>query len=37
MTINASAVVALGMYLAVGEQQGVPRAKLSAARSRPTC
>jgi len=28
MTINASAVVALAMYLAVGERQGVPRAKL---------
>jgi methylmalonyl-CoA mutase N-terminal domain/subunit len=28
MTINASAVVALAMYEAVGEQQGVPRAKL---------
>ncbi|GEJ57399.1 acyl-CoA mutase large subunit family protein [Anaeromyxobacter diazotrophicus] len=28
MTINASAVVALAMYVAVGEQQGVPRAKL---------
>ena len=28
MTINASAVVALAMYVAVAEQQGVPRAKL---------
>src|SRR5512136_1050870 len=28
MTINASAVVALAMYLAVGEKQGVPRARL---------
>jgi methylmalonyl-CoA mutase, N-terminal domain len=28
MTINATAVVALAMYVAVGEQQGVPRAKL---------
>src|SRR5574340_783248 len=28
MTINASAVVALAMYVAVGERQGVPRAKL---------
>jgi methylmalonyl-CoA mutase N-terminal domain/subunit len=28
MTINASAVVALSMYVAVGEKQGVPRAKL---------
>jgi methylmalonyl-CoA mutase N-terminal domain/subunit len=28
MTINASAVVALAMYVAVGEKQGVPRAKL---------
>jgi methylmalonyl-CoA mutase, N-terminal domain len=28
MTINASAIVALAMYVAVGEQQGVPRAKL---------
>ncbi len=28
MTINASAVVALAMYVAVGEQQGVPREKL---------
>jgi methylmalonyl-CoA mutase N-terminal domain/subunit len=28
MTINASAVVALAMYVAVGEQQGVPRARL---------
>jgi methylmalonyl-CoA mutase, N-terminal domain len=29
MTINASAVVALCMYIAVGEQQGVPMAKLA--------
>jgi methylmalonyl-CoA mutase N-terminal domain/subunit len=28
MTINASASVALAMYIAVGEKQGVPRAKL---------
>ncbi len=28
MTINASAIVALAMYVAVGEKQGVPRAKL---------
>jgi len=28
MTINASAVVALAMYVAVGEKNGVPRAKL---------
>jgi methylmalonyl-CoA mutase N-terminal domain/subunit len=28
MTINASAVVALAMYVAVGERQGVPRARL---------
>ena len=28
MTINSSAAVALAMYLAVGEEQGVPRAKL---------
>jgi len=28
MTINASAVVALAMYVAVGEKQGVPRARL---------
>ncbi|HEY7724869.1 MAG TPA: methylmalonyl-CoA mutase family protein [Anaeromyxobacteraceae bacterium] len=28
MTINASAVVALAMYVAVGEKQGVPRSKL---------
>jgi methylmalonyl-CoA mutase N-terminal domain/subunit len=28
MTINASAVVALAMYVAVAEQQGVPRARL---------
>jgi methylmalonyl-CoA mutase N-terminal domain/subunit len=28
MTINATAVVALAMYVAVGEKQGVPRAKL---------
>ncbi len=28
MTINASASVALAMYVAVGEKQGVPRAKL---------
>ena len=28
MTINAPAIVALAMYVAVGEQQGVPRAKL---------
>jgi methylmalonyl-CoA mutase N-terminal domain/subunit len=28
MTINATAVVALAMYVAVGERQGVPRAKL---------
>jgi methylmalonyl-CoA mutase N-terminal domain/subunit len=28
MTINASAVVALAMYAAVGEKQGVPRARL---------
>jgi len=28
MTINATAVVALAMYVAVAEQQGVPRAKL---------
>ncbi len=28
MTINASAIVALCMYIAVGEQQGVPMAKL---------
>jgi methylmalonyl-CoA mutase N-terminal domain/subunit len=28
MTINASASIALAMYVAVGEQQGVPRAKL---------
>jgi methylmalonyl-CoA mutase N-terminal domain/subunit len=28
MTINASAVVALAMYVAVAERQGVPRAKL---------
>ena len=28
MTINASAVVALAMYVAAGEKQGVPRAKL---------
>jgi len=29
MTINASAIVALCMYIAVGEQQGVPMAKLA--------
>ena len=29
MTINASAVVALCMYIAVGEKQGVPMAKLA--------
>lgn len=29
MTINAPASVLLAMYIAVGEQQGVPRAKLS--------
>ncbi|HET7824606.1 MAG TPA: methylmalonyl-CoA mutase family protein [Anaeromyxobacter sp.] len=28
MTINATAIVALAMYVAVGEKQGVPRAKL---------
>jgi methylmalonyl-CoA mutase N-terminal domain/subunit len=28
MTINASAVVALAMYVGVGEKQGVPRARL---------
>ena len=28
MTINASAIVALAMYLAVGEQQGAPRSSL---------
>ncbi|HET8539763.1 MAG TPA: methylmalonyl-CoA mutase family protein [Anaeromyxobacter sp.] len=28
MTINATAVVALAMYVAVGEKQGVPRARL---------
>ena len=28
MTINASAIVALAMYVAVGEQQGVPRERL---------
>jgi methylmalonyl-CoA mutase N-terminal domain/subunit len=28
MTINASAIVALCMYIAVGEQQGIPMAKL---------
>jgi methylmalonyl-CoA mutase, N-terminal domain len=28
MTINSSAAIALAMYLVVGEQQGVPRAKL---------
>jgi methylmalonyl-CoA mutase N-terminal domain/subunit len=28
MTINATAVIALAMYVAVGEQQGVPRARL---------
>jgi methylmalonyl-CoA mutase N-terminal domain/subunit len=28
MTINASAVIALAMYVAVGEKQGVPRARL---------
>ncbi len=28
MTINATAVIALAMYVAVGEKQGVPRAKL---------
>src|SRR5919206_5142121 len=28
MTINASAIVALAMYVATGERQGVPRAKL---------
>jgi methylmalonyl-CoA mutase N-terminal domain/subunit len=28
MTINASAIIALAMYVAVGEQHGVPRAKL---------
>jgi methylmalonyl-CoA mutase N-terminal domain/subunit len=28
MTINASAIVALAMYVAVAEKQGVPRAKL---------
>ncbi len=28
MTINATAVIALAMYVAVAEQQGVPRAKL---------
>src|SRR5919206_3122264 len=28
MTINASAVVALAMYVAVGDRQGVPRARL---------
>ncbi|HEX8698020.1 MAG TPA: methylmalonyl-CoA mutase family protein [Myxococcaceae bacterium] len=28
MTINASAIVALAMYIAVGEKQGVPMAKL---------
>ena len=28
MTINATAVIALAMYLAVGEAQGVPRARL---------
>jgi len=29
MTINASAIVALAMYIAVGEKQGVPMARLS--------
>ena len=29
MTINASAIVALCMYIAVGEQQGIPMAKLA--------
>jgi methylmalonyl-CoA mutase N-terminal domain/subunit len=29
MTINASAIVALAMYIAVGEKQGVPMAKLA--------
>jgi len=29
MTINASAIVALCMYIAVGEQQGVPMSKLA--------
>ncbi|MDD1751109.1 MAG: methylmalonyl-CoA mutase family protein [Methanothrix sp.] len=28
MTINASAIIALGMYIAVAEKQGVPMAKL---------
>jgi methylmalonyl-CoA mutase N-terminal domain/subunit len=28
MTINATAVIALAMYIAVGEKQGVPRARL---------
>jgi methylmalonyl-CoA mutase, N-terminal domain len=28
MTINASAIVALAMYVAVGEKQGVPRSKM---------
>jgi methylmalonyl-CoA mutase N-terminal domain/subunit len=28
MTINATAVIALAMYVAVGERQGVPRARL---------
>ncbi|ABS26191.1 methylmalonyl-CoA mutase [Anaeromyxobacter sp. Fw109-5] len=28
MTINATAVIALAMYVAVGEKQGVPRARL---------
>src|SRR5215212_10153425 len=28
MTINASAIIALAMYVAVGDEQGVPRARI---------
>ena len=37
MTINASAIVALCMYIAVAEKQGVPMDEARAAPSRTTC
>ena len=37
MTINASAIVALCMYIAVAEKQGVPHGEARAAPSRTTC
>ena len=36
MTINATAIILLALYVAVGKRQGVPLAKLVAARSRTT-